>query len=134
MTRAFTDTVNAQPEGTGARSALRALQAWQYLIAHAHHRQTLRYADLSELMDYPTSQPLTSILNNVMQYCRQHELPPLTILVVNQDGVPGAGFTATDPAAHYRAQEAVFAHPWFKLIPPSPAEFQAAIAWSKTHP
>ncbi|MFC4640040.1 hypothetical protein [Deinococcus hohokamensis] len=92
----------------------------------------MRYDDLRVLMDYPTNQPLTSILNNVMQYCRQHGLPPLTIIVVNQAGVPGAGFSIDHNKPPYKEQEAVFAQEWFKLIPPTAAEFQAAMAWSKT--
>lgn len=131
MMRTFNDAVNGRPEGTGERSALRALQAWQYLIGRAHNRQMVRYGELSQLMDYKNNQALTPILNNVLQYCRQHGLPPLTILVVNQDGVPGAGFSTVNAAAPFRDQEAVFAYPWFKLVPPTPEDFQAAMVWSK---
>ncbi|UQN10674.1 hypothetical protein [Deinococcus sp. QL22] len=131
MPLTFNDAVNSKPEGTGQRSAWRALQAWQYLIGRAHNRQMVRYGELSGLMDYANNQALTSVLNNIMQYCRQHALPPLTILVVNQEGVPGAGFTTVNSKTPYREQEEVFAYPWFKLVPPTPEDFQAAIAWSK---
>lgn len=131
MPQTFNDAVNSKIEGTGERSAWRALQAWQYLIGRAHNRQMVRYGELSGLMGYTNNQPLTPILNNIMQYCRQHSIPPLTIIVVNQDGVPGPGFSTDHDRPPYREQEAVFVYPWFKLIPPTPAEFQAAIAWSK---
>lgn len=131
MLTTFNDAANAKPEGTGERSAIRALQAWQYLIAKASNRQTLRYGELSNLMEYGNSRPLTSILDNLLQYCRQHELPPITILVVNSNGVPGAGFATASPDTFYRNQEAVFAYPWFRLVPPTPEAFKEAMAWSK---
>ncbi|MCX5896339.1 MAG: hypothetical protein NTZ51_10985 [Proteobacteria bacterium] len=51
---------------SGDKSAVRALQAWQYLIAKAANRQIVQYEELRVLMDYPTSNPLASILGCIM--------------------------------------------------------------------
>jgi hypothetical protein len=37
----------AEAAGPGERSAVRATQAWPYLIARAHNRQTVRYLELA---------------------------------------------------------------------------------------
>lgn len=120
------------PEGTGQRSAIRATQAWAYLIGRARNRQLVRYAELGEVMDVSILVSLGYSLDNIQQYCRQHNLPPLTGIVVNADGVPGNGYQVGGASAHpYRDQEAVFAYPWFKIVPPTVAEFRTAMAWAK---
>lgn len=47
MAELFKDLVEAAD--TGSKAAIRALQAWQYLIASAHNRQTVRYKNLSQV-------------------------------------------------------------------------------------
>jgi len=120
----FNDVV--EQAATGERAAIRALQAWQYLIGKASHRQTVRYEELRQLMDYPTSNPLASALGCVMFYCEQHELPPLTLIVVNKSGIPGAGFITEQPEDYHRRREAVFNFPWLKLMPPAVDAFRQA--------
>jgi hypothetical protein len=47
------------------------------------------------------------------------------VLVVNKDtGLPGAGLTTIDHLG--RDRERVFAHPWYKTLPPTAAEFEEA--------
>lgn len=125
----FSSAVNEAE--TGMKSAIRALQAWQYLIGKAANRQIVQYEELRILMDYPTSNLLTQILGCIMDYCEKNQLPPLTIIVVNQSGVPGAGFT-TDGNYHQR-REQVFNYEWFKLMPPSISEFREASAKGAQH-
>ena len=110
----------------GRKSAILALQAWQYLICKAADRQIVQYDDLRELMEYPTSNPLRWVLHCIMQYCQQNELPPLTLLVVNRSGVPGGGFTAEDPSNYHQGRVEVFNFPWFRVVPPSIDDFQRA--------
>ena len=76
----------------GRKSAIRARQAWQYLICKAAARQTVRYDELRDMVEYPTNNPLIPIVGCISNYCRQNELPPLTLLVVKKSGVPGEGF------------------------------------------
>lgn len=116
----------AKESGGGRKSAVRALQAWQYLIGKAANRQIVKYEELRILMGYPTSNPLASILGCIMFYCEQNELPPLTIIVVNRHGIPGEGFTAEEMEDYHQRREDVFNYNWFKLVPPSIDEFQQA--------
>lgn len=111
---------------TGRKSAVRALQAWQYLIGKAANRQIVKYDELRELMGYPTNNPLSSILGCIMFFCEQNNLPPLTIIVVNRHGVPGEGFTAEEMENYHQRREDVFNCNWFKIIPPTIEEFQEA--------
>ena len=124
MTRLFKDEADSAEDGR--KSAIRALQAWQYLIGKAAARQIVQYDELRMLMEYPTSNPLGRILGCIMHYCQQNKLPPLTILVVNRSGVPGGGFTAEDQVNYHQTREDVFKFPWFRIVPPSIDDFQQA--------
>lgn len=101
----------------------RALQVWIILVACAHNRQTLTYSQLAERIGYQDVRPLGRVLDYIWHYCNQHELPPLTGIVVNKNtGLPGDGmgdYTFAD-------QERVFTHPWYNLIPPTSTEFEEA--------
>jgi hypothetical protein len=110
----------------GKKSAVRALQAWQYLIGKAANRQIVKYDELRNLMEYPTNNPLTTILGCIMFYCQQNTLPSLTIIVVNKQGVPGEGFTAEELDDYHIRREDVFNFPWLKLVPPTIDELREA--------
>lgn len=112
--------------GAGEKSAVRALQAWQYLIGKAANRQIVQYEELRILMDYPTCNPLTPALGCIMFYCEQNDFPPLTLIVVNKSGLPGDGFTVEQIQNYHQRREEVFNFPWFKLVPPTIAELSAA--------
>lgn len=124
MVSIFDDVTNEAD--TGRKSAVRALQAWQYLIGSAANRQIVKYDELRVLMGYPTNNPLASILGCIMFFCEQNDLPPLTIIVVNRRGVPGEGFTAEEMKDYHQRREDVFDYNWFKIIPPTIDEFQEA--------
>jgi hypothetical protein len=131
MLQQFNDVVNDAE--SGMKSATRALQAWQYLIGKAANRQIVQYEELRILMEYPTSNPLASILGCIMFCCQQNSLPPLSIIVVNRTGVPGEGFTAADWDNYHQRREDVFNFPWFKLVPPSILEFREAYTRGMQH-
>ncbi len=120
----FDDAVNSAD--SGMKSAIRAQQAWQYLIGKAFNRQISRYEELRELMGYRTSNPLGVILGCIMFYCEQNNLPPLTIIVVNKDGIPGEGFTAEKLKNYHKRREDVFNFPWYTLMPPTAEELRQA--------
>ena len=124
MVQYFDDITNNAK--AGRKSSIRALQAWQYLIGKAANRQSVKYEELRNLMGYPTSNPLASILDCIMSYCEQHDLPPLTIIVVNHKGIPGKGFTAEEIEDYNKRREYTFNYSWFKVIPPTVDEFQEA--------
>jgi hypothetical protein len=116
---------------TGKKSVIRAVQAWQYLIAKATNRQLVRYDELAALMGYSDNRPLSHILNYIMVYCAQNDLPPLTGIVVNKDGTPGPGFTEVSRLDLDRKREEVFSTKWFEIAPPSIKEFENAYQVSK---
>lgn len=120
----FSDLVEQAP--TGEKSVIRAIQAWQFLIGKAMNRQIVRYKELQEVMGYPTSNPLASILECLLRYCDEHKLPPLTILVVNQSGIPGAGFPVDSLEDYHKQREKVFEYDWFNLFPPSIEDLRTA--------
>lgn len=101
----------------------RALQMWIILVACAHNRQTLTYSHLAERIGYKDVRPIGQVLDYIWHYCNQHDLPPLTGIVVNKNtGLPGGGmgdYTLAD-------QETVFSFNWYNVIPPSPDELDAA--------
>ena len=68
---------------------------------------------------------MAQFLGPVMYYCREQQLPPLTVLVVNQDtGLPGSGLTTLEDVNLDR--ERVFAHDWFQVEPPETDDFREA--------
>lgn len=108
-------------------SYTRALQIWQILIAQATNRQTTTYGALARTMGYQTrgAQFLTNLLEPVMRYCQENVLPPLTIIVVNQQtGKPGVGLSSLVDLNADR--EKVFNYPWFTIYPPTLEEFEEA--------
>ncbi|MCB9507844.1 MAG: hypothetical protein H6709_02230 [Kofleriaceae bacterium] len=106
----------------------RAVQAWQILVGRATNRQTLTYKGLSELMyGKPAAGVLNEILGHVAYYCIDNALPPLTAIVVNTGGVPGHGIPI-DQSTIDAQREAVFAHDWYDVYPPSEDELASAFA------
>lgn len=132
MARTFQEVINENPNTDEVnRSGIRALQGWQYLIPKAHNRQLVRYKELAMIMGYSDNRPLTPILGHIMFYCEQESLPPLTIIVVNDNGTPGDGFTQVPRAEFDRQREETFAYNWFSMYPPSPEDFTTA--WDEAH-
>ncbi len=104
----------------------RAMQIWPLLVHAAERKQILFYGDVARYIGLRGAGVLGQMLGPIMHYCQQHELPPLTVLVVNQDdGVPGEGFTAAGdvPAAQAR----VFRHDWRRVACPGAQDRAAAV-------
>lgn len=115
MPRFFKDNSN---------NANRALQIWQVLISNATNRQTLTYGILAKLMGYAGAGVLADPLGHIMYYCQQEGLPPLTVIVVNQEtGLPGEGLIGAELNAD---REKVFSYDWFSVVPPTPEELRQA--------
>jgi len=125
----FTDETTKAPKGK--KAAVRALQAWQFLIAKASRREIIRYEHLRLVMGYRNDRPLSTILGHVMHLCSEWRLPPLTIIVVNQDGTPGPGFTEVPRAEFDQERERVYDQDWFSIVPPSIEQFHQA--WVNAH-
>jgi hypothetical protein len=103
-------------------SQIRAVLAWL-----ARNRQTLTYTHLGRLIGVPTA-GLGQLLEPIQSYCLIDGLPPLTILVVQQEGgLPGSGFTGTTAPEYAKAQAEVFALDWLEHGNPQPEKLEAAV-------
>ena len=70
----------------------KTLQIWQILIGLTYNRQIITYKILSKLPGYKGVEVFTQLLDSIMRYCKQNQLPSLTILAVNENtGSPGEG-------------------------------------------
>jgi hypothetical protein len=103
----------------------RALQIWLILIGAAHNRQTLTYKLLAERMGHAKGAGvLADQLGYVAFYCIRHNLPPLTVLVINEKtGVPGEGIPVKDVLSQ---REKILRFKWFDIVPPTPEELKDA--------
>jgi hypothetical protein len=87
----------------------------------------LTYSHLSELIGIPTA-GLGQLLEPIQSYCLLERLPPLTILVVQQDtGIPGSGFTGTNFNEYAKAYMEVFKYDWLKHGNPQPDKLEQAV-------
>ena len=101
----------------------RAIQIYQVLISAAHSRQVLNYQILGRKIGVP-ARGLAHHLGYLMRYCDRHELPPITVLVVQKDsGKPGEGFTTHEDL--HRDRERVFAHDWYRMKPLTVADLNS---------
>jgi hypothetical protein len=102
----------------------RALQIYQVLICATHNRQILTYELLGKMIGAPHFS-LGPHLEHILRYCKNNELPPLTVLVVQKSGdKPGPGMTASEDPNQDR--ERVYAHNWFAMQPLTLGMFQQA--------
>ena len=105
----------------------RASQIWAVLAWAAKNRQSLTYGHLSKLIGVPTA-GLGKLLEPIQSYCLLENLPPLTILVVQQEsGVPGTGFTGTNAAEYAKAYMNVYRFDWLEHGNPQPEKLKQAV-------
>ena len=110
-----------------AEHPARAVQAWQILVGKAMNRQTVTYEGLSRLMyGKDAAGVLAAILGHIAFYCEDHNIPPLTTLVVGKGpGKPGDRIPL-DPAKFDEEREKVYRHNWYDIYPPSEVDLAAA--------
>lgn len=103
----------------------RSYQIWPLLAFAAHNRQILTYKMVNQLTGMATS-GIGKCLEPIQSYCLLNDLPPLTILVVNQTtGLPGAGFTAAEDIP--KTQLDVFSYDWLAHGAPSVEALEEAV-------
>ncbi len=104
----------------------RASQIWAVLALAAKGRQSLTYGILSRLVGVPAA-GLGKLLEPIQSYCLIEKLPPLTILVVQQEsGLPGSGFTGAKATEYAKDQMRVFAFDWIEHGNPQPEKLELA--------
>lgn len=105
----------------------RASQIWAVLALAAAHRQTLTYSQVAAATGAATP-GLGQCLEPIQSYCIEKELPPLTILVVQQEsGLPGSGFTGATAGDLASAQQRVFAFDWLQHRNPGAGPLEEAV-------
>ena len=105
----------------------RASQIWAVLAWAARSRQILTYSNMSELIGVPAA-GLGQNLEPIQSYCILEKIPPLTIIVVQQEsGLPGSGFTGASAAEFSKAQMDVFGFDWLKHGNPQPVKLEKAV-------
>jgi putative restriction endonuclease len=96
----------------------RAFLAWPILTECASTGQTITYGQLGERLNVH-HRAIRFILGVIQDYCLNNELPPLTILVLNQNtGLPGDGFIAWDIVNAEDGLKKVHDFNWTKLENP----------------
>jgi alkylated DNA nucleotide flippase Atl1 len=103
----------------------RATQIWSLLICAARERKTYTYGDVADILGFGGAGVMAPILGCIMWFCEENKLPPLTVLVVNQEtGLPGEGLTTLEEVNGDR--ESVFNFDWFGIKPPQNNDFESA--------
>ena len=95
----------------------RAALAWQVLINIAEERDVIRYKALGNEIGIH-HRAVKFVLAVIQNYCLEHELPPITILVGDADGLPGAGFIAWDVDNFEEGFRIVYDYNWKNLDNP----------------
>jgi len=103
----------------------RALQVYQILLGTAANRQIITYGMLADILGYEGAGVFAEILDHIAYWCARRGLPPLTVLVVNKDtGLPGDGIPVQADINVER--ERVFSFKWYRILPPTTDELEAA--------
>ena len=101
----------------------RAVQLWPILVLAATSQQILSYTMIEQLTGLDR-RGVGDCLGPIQAYCKRHDLPPLTSIVVKQEtGLPGIGFTAATAADVLPAQAKVFVFNWLSRKPPKAEDF-----------
>ena len=103
----------------------RASQIWSLLVCAARERKTYKYGDIADILGFKGAGVLGQQLGPIMTYCEKNNLPPLTVLIVNQEtGLPSQGLVTLKNVNTDR--ELVFSYDWFSLVPPEVEDFEAS--------
>jgi len=95
----------------------RAAIGWTVLTTVSQKQEFIRYNELARQIGIH-HRPLRYVLGLIQNYCLINHLPPLTILVVNQTGLPGEGFIAWDVDNIEEGLSQVYNYNWQNLENP----------------
>ena len=100
---------------------------WQFIVEVARKRETCNYGEIAGKLGYTRARPIFQMLGGIMWYCIDHQLPPLTVVVVNQQtGLPGGGLTLHGTVESETTR--VWNHDWSGEKTPTIADYVAANA------
>lgn len=101
----------------------RAYRTWPILVKCAIEERTITYGNLAKHIGLSHHRPIKFVLEVIQNYCLEENLPPMTILVVDQAGKRGSGFIAWGRDNLDEGVRQVFNYPWNTL--PNPFVFAA---------
>lgn len=121
--KTFNDTTNAHKDG-------RLIQAWLILIGKAHNRQTVTYAELTQLMRGKGAPSLGRRvgqwkglkLGHLWTYCKNRKFPLLPVIVVTKKTGKPADLAPYNPPDLDKERERVFEFNWYAYFPPSESD------------
>jgi len=120
-------------KGTHMKASERSSQIWAVLAWAARSRQNITYNQLARVTGAFTG-GLGSWLEPIQSYCIINKLPPLTVLVVQQDsGMPGSGFTGASAGELAKAQARVFIFDWLEHGNPGAEKLEQAAKQSPSN-
>lgn len=100
---------------------------WSILVEVAGKRENCSYGEIASKLGYTRARPIFQMLGGIMWYCIDSGLPPLTVVVVNQQtGLPGDGLTLQGSVESETTR--VWNHDWALERIPSIADYVAANA------
>ncbi len=109
------------------KASERSAQIWAVLAWAAKSRQNITYSQMAQVTGAFTG-GLGAWLEPIQSYCTIKELPPLTLLVVQQDsGMPGSGFTGALAGDLAKAQARVFDFDWLEHGNPGAEKLEQAV-------
>lgn len=95
----------------------RANIAWSILTEVAVNKDLITYGELGHQMKVH-HRAVRFFLELIQNYCLNNNLPPLTILIVNQSGKPGEGYIASDIENFDLDKDLVYNFDWTKITNP----------------
>lgn len=95
----------------------RAAKAWEVLIKVAKKRDFIRYKSLGGKIGIH-HRAIRFVLAVIQDYCVDNNLPPLTILIGDENSMPGKGFTAWDRENIKEGKKEVYNLNWKNLKNP----------------
>lgn len=91
---------------------------WNILVYRASQGALITYAEIKKEMELSMVPASFSYMRRIQEYCLQNKLPPLTILAVDAEGVPGAGFIAWPLENLVEGRNLVFDKNWNEIVNP----------------
>jgi len=95
----------------------RAGLAWTVLTRIASQKTFIRYKKLGDEIGIH-HRVVRFVLGVIQEYCLQNQLPPITILVTDANGIPGTGFKAWDVDNIDEGFQKVYDYNWNNLDNP----------------
>jgi hypothetical protein len=96
----------------------RLTQLWSLLVESAHAQRVLTYDIIGQLIGVP-EQAIGCFLRPIQDYCQFNDLPPLTVLILNEEAGPPA-LNETGDESEKRAR--VYFFDWFSQKSPTPED------------